>query len=113
MSTAPTHTTFTTNRPPSRIVCAAMLMDDDHIVLGVRHFSPDMRATLRRLYGTGFKLLGVWVIKPYHLRVIEQGFVDQFGTFHDRKAAWTIAQAAGQIREVVSTPGTLYSECLY
>lgn len=27
-----------------------MLMDDGHIVTGVRHFSPDMRATLRRLY---------------------------------------------------------------
>lgn len=107
------HTYYTTNRPPSRIVSAAMLMDDGSVIMGVRHFSPDMRAVLRRLYGTGFKLLGVWISRPYHLRVVEQGFVDQFGTFHDREAAWTIAQAAGQIREQVSTPGTLYSENLY
>lgn len=113
MSTTPTHTTFTTNRPPSRIVSAAMLMDDGSVVMGIRHFSSDMRAVLRRLYGTGFKLFGCWLTKPYHLRVSDQGFVDQFGTFHDREAAWTIAQAAGQIRQVTGQVGTLYSEDLY
>lgn len=90
-----------------------MKMDDGHIVLGVRHFSPDMRATLRRVYGVGFKLLGRWISKPYHLRVVEQGFVDQYGTFYDRESAWTIAQAAGQIRQVTGSVGTLYSEDLY
>lgn len=113
MSTTPTHTTFTTNRPPSRIVCSAMKMDDGHIILGVRHFSPDMRATLQRIYGTGFKLLGNWINKPYHLRVVEQGFVDQYGTFYDRGTAWAVARAAGQIRQMVSGAGTLYSENLY
>lgn len=84
------------------IVCAAMLMDDDLIVTGIRHFSPEMRKTLHRIYGDG-----------YHLRVKEQGFVDTHGAFLSREAAWMIAEAQGQIREQVSSPGTLYSECLY
>lgn len=85
-----------------RLVSAAMLMDDGLIVAGVRHFSPDMRATLHRIYGDG-----------YHLRVVEQGFIDIRGKFLDRSAAWKRAETTGQIREQVSTPGTLYSENLY
>lgn len=84
------------------IVCAAMKMDDRMIILGIRHYSPDMRAVLLRLYGTG-----------YHHRVKEQGFVDQYGKFHTREEAWIVAAFAGQIKKVVSTPGTLYSENLY
>jgi hypothetical protein len=79
-----------------------MLMDDGLIVAGVRHFSPDMRATLHRIYGDG-----------YHRRVKEQGFIDIQGKFLDRSAAWKRAETTGQIREQVSTPGTLYSESLY
>ena len=85
-----------------RLVSAAMLMDDGLIVAGVRHFSPDMRATLHRIYGDG-----------YHRRVKEQGFIDIRGKFLDREAAWKRAEITGQIREQVSTPGTLYSENLY
>ncbi len=85
-----------------RLVSAAMLMEDGLIVVGVRHFSPDMRATLHRIYGDG-----------YHRRVKEQGFIDIRGNFLDRKTAWKIAEATGQIREQVSVPGTLYSENLY
>lgn len=33
-----------------RIVCAAMLMDDGVIVTGVRHYSPEMRVVLRKMY---------------------------------------------------------------
>lgn len=80
-----------------------MLMKDNSIVVGIRHFSPDMRAIMRRAYGE----------KDYHLQVAEQGFVDQYGTFYDREAAWVIAQAAGQIREVTGPAGTLFSEDLY
>lgn len=69
-----------------RIVSAAMLMDDGLIVPGVRHFSPDMRAVLKRIYGEG-----------YHLRVKEQGFIDASGEFLDREDAWLIADAHGQI----------------
>lgn len=80
-----------------------MLMKDGSIVVGIRHFSPDMRAIMRLAYGA----------EDYHLKVAEQGFVDQYGTFYDRESAWIIAQAAGQIREVTGQVGTLYSEDLY
>lgn len=90
-----------------------MKLKDGSIVVGIRHFSPDMRAIMKRAYGAGLRLFGRWWTKPYHLRVVEQGFVDQYGTFYDRKAAWLIAEREGQIRQQVSIPGTLYSECLY
>jgi hypothetical protein len=90
-----------------------MLMDDGLIVTGVRHLSPDMRATLRRIYGSGIKVFGVWLKKPYWLRIEEQGFIDTHGNFLDREAAWARAELTGQIREQVSIPGTLYSENLY
>lgn len=92
----------TKGRPQQLIVCAAMQMDDDHIITGVRHFSPDMRATMLKAYGEG-----------YHLRVKEQGFIDQYGHFLDRRSAWKVAESMGQIRRIVSEPGTLYSENLY
>lgn len=98
---------------PPRVVSAAMLMDDGLIVSGVRHFSPDMRAVLKRIYGGGFKLFGRWIRKPYHLRVKEQGFIDARGKFLSREAAWKAAEEHAQIRNTVSTPGTLYSENLY
>lgn len=63
-----------------------MLMDDGLVVPGVRHFSPDMRAVLKRIYGEG-----------YHLRVIEQGFIDAKGVFLSRKNAWRRADRHGQI----------------
>jgi len=84
------------------VVCAAMKMNDGSLVLGVRHFSPDMRATMKLAYGDG-----------YHLKVSEQGFVDQFGQFLTREEAWVIAEKNGQIRYRVSSAGTLYSENLY
>ncbi len=119
---------MTHQRPPQRVVCAAMLMDDGLIVTGIRHFSPDMRATLARVYGNGFRLFDRWCLKPYHLRVVEQGFVDQFGTFLTREEAWVIADREGQIRlyDPADTTwatipraarqgdaGTLFSEELY
>ena len=70
----------------ARVVCAAMLMDDGLVVPGVRHFSPDMRAILRRIYGD-----------KYHLRVKEQGFIDARGQFLSREEAWRVADRNGQI----------------
>jgi len=99
---------------PRRIVCAAMLMDDGLIVTGIRHYSPEMRATLRRIYGSGLKVFGVWLKKPYWFRVKAQGFVDTHGTFVPRKEAWLTAEANAQIRPHSSlVRGTLYSEDLY
>lgn len=85
-----------------RLVCAAMLMEDGFVVLGVRHFSPDMRAVLHRIYGEG-----------YHLKVKEQGFIDTHGNFLDRKTAWQRCEETQQFHRKVSTDGTLYSENLY
>ncbi len=79
-----------------------MLMQDGLIVPGVRHFSPEMRVVLKRIYGEG-----------YHLKVKEQGFIDTHGNFLDRKAAWKRAEFTEQIRRNVSSPGKLYSENLY
>jgi len=87
---------------PRLVVCAAMLMMDDHIMTGVRHFSPEMRETMRRIYGP-----------EYHKQVRLQGFIDQHGVFMNRLTAWEVANAAGQIRYEVSKPGLLYSENLY
>jgi len=63
-----------------------MLMADTHVVTGIRHFSPEMRTTLKRLYG-----------EKYHVFVQEQGFVDARGTFLTRKQAWRRAIETGQI----------------
>jgi hypothetical protein len=99
-----------------RVVSAAMLMDDGLIVTGVRHFSPDMRAVLIRIYG-----------EKYHLRVKYQGFVDSHGNFLSRDEAWIRADQNGQIfthdptgkgrliRQQANqgTKGVLFSENLY
>lgn len=79
-----------------------MLMKDGSIITGIRHFSPEMRETMKRIYGEG-----------YHLKVKKQGFVDQFGKFLSRKEAWKVAKKEGQIIREVAPPGTLYSENLY
>ena len=85
-----------------RIVSAAMLMKDGLIVPGVRHFSPEMRVVLKRIYGD-----------KYHLQVKEQGFIDTKGNFLSREDAWKIGEENNQIRNKVSCDGTLYSENLY
>lgn len=85
-----------------RIVSAAILMEDGLIIVGIRHYSPDMRATMKRVYGD-----------KYHLKEKEQGFVDQMGVFLTREDAWKIAEKEGQIIRNVAPYGTLYSENLY
>jgi hypothetical protein len=106
----------TTEAPlPARVACAAMLMDDGLVVTGARHFSPDMRKVLLRIYGPN-----------YHTHVSEQGFVDTQGRFLDRQTAWWHADANGQIFNLdlgrntgerrapnQGNAGTLYSENLY
>ncbi len=101
-----------------RIVSAAMLMDDGLIVPGVRHFSSDMRAVLERIYGRGLRLFGRWVIKPYHLKVKEQGFIDTHGNFLDRRTAYERVLQTGQCPQFAKGGGPgdttiLYSEDCY
>ena len=90
-----------------RVVCAAIRDEHGELLIGVRHFSPDMRKTMSYMqdFGQRFK------------REHTQGFVDQFGKFMDRQEAWKVANEAGQIYRRVggdeSKGGTLYSENLY
>lgn len=69
------------------IVCAAMLMDDGLIIPGVRHFSDEMRIILHKIYGDN-----------YHIKVKEQGFIDQMGKFHNRSEAFKVANRNSQFR---------------
>lgn len=90
----------------NRIVCAANknLISGD-ILLGVRHCDKLMRRQRDRLESFGKN-------SDY-----EQGFIDRYGVFHSRTAAWKIALEANQIIRRVGGDtrdgGTLYSENLY
>lgn len=96
-----------TEKPRRRVVCAAIQCKNGELLIGVRHFSPDMRNTMSYMqdFGARFK------------REHTQGFVDQFGEFMDRYEAWGVAGAAGQIIRRVggddNKGGKLFSENLY
>jgi hypothetical protein len=92
-----------------RVVCAAIRADDGALLLGIRHYSPDMHRQIEaRRDGEKF----------HHRLDEDQGFVDQCGNFLTREEAWSIAAAAGQIAYPdacgfgLSGP-KLYSEGLY
>ena len=96
------------NENMPRIVCAANLMPDGTMFIGARHWDQLMRQQADNYT----KANG----KPDHfVGAAEQGFIDQWGTFYDRKEAWVIAERNGQILR--SGPGfngpDLYSENLY
>lgn len=84
------------------IVCAAMRSEKTGlIVIGVRHYD---RLMLQQIAMAG----GREALGRMH-----QGFIDQKGVFLDRLEAWTVAEAADQIRFRDFDNGTLYSENLY
>jgi hypothetical protein len=86
------------------VVCAANRWPDGLVITSARHFDPGMHAICQRVFGD----------KPYGR--CEQGFIDQRGVFMDRKEAFLVAKAAGQIsvrREKSSPADTLFSEDLY
>lgn len=87
---------------PRRVVCAAV-KKEDRIITGARHFDNIMRNQIKAAEGLDFWKSGD----------VEQGFIDQFGDFMDRKVAWGVALEQNQIAREVSVPGTLYSENLY
>lgn len=87
------------------IVCAAnMHRVTGEIVIGIRHWDTIMRNTVKRGNHGGWDIS--W-------SSAKQGFIDQFGTFYDRQAAWLIAEKNGQIKRTTGKEGTLYSEDLY
>lgn len=94
-------------RNTHRIVSAATLMNDGLIVPGVRHYSPDMRAVLKRIYGDG-----------YHMKTKAQGFIDTHGNFLTRNEAYNRVLEIGQVGEFIGcrvpdTTTELFSEDLY
>lgn len=87
-----------------KIVCAANRYKD-FVVLGARHFCVSMNA--------GIDLIGLDALHAYADGEEEQGFIDQYGTFHSRKAAALIAIAAGQVNAADLRGTHLFSEDLY
>lgn len=82
-----------------QVVCAANKWDD-LIVLGVRHFCKTMNRTLDRLGIKG---------SEEH----EQGFVDQWGNFMDRKEALLVLKTNSRWIRDEDYMDELYSENLY
>ena len=78
------------------------------IVMGTRHYSNSMNQALDALGGS--EVLIQWAGEDNY----EQGFVDQYGTFLDRKEAWILAESNNQIVYRDHLPrGTLFSEHLW
>jgi hypothetical protein len=90
-----------TNQDTQRIVCAANRNKKTGLVIcGARHFDYIMQNAIAALDQSG-----EWVD-------CDQGFIDQWGNFIDRKQAWRIALRQGQLKTQHASK-TLYSEDLY
>ncbi len=86
-----------------RIVCAAIRFGD-FVICGARHYDHFMHDVMNRTH-------------PINISDTrgEQGFIDNKGNFHDRKTAFIIAEANGQIIKKSGNPASkeLFSEDLY
>ena len=90
-------------RSMRRIICAACKSDEVTLV-SARHWDRLMNAQRALLW------------RNIPSSKFEQGFIDQFGEFHNREAAMQIAVAAGQNIDYKRNGGDsriLYSEGLY
>lgn len=95
---------------PLRLVSAANRYKDI-IICAPRHSSPLMNATIAA-FG------GIDILHEYgnndNSKDCVQGFVDQYGTFYDRKTSLAMAIANGQLLYPDKvTPTNLFSEGLY
>lgn len=97
------------DRSERRVVCAAIRAADGSVLIGTRHYAPDMHVQIdARRDGYKFK----------HRHDEDQGFIDQRHVYMTREEAYRVALAAGQIRypsacgEGLDGP-KLYSEGLY
>lgn len=86
-----------------RRIAQAAYNFNGYIVTGTRHGCPIMGLQLDMVED----VLDEWC----GLDKMVQGFTDQYGNFLNRKEAYVIAKAAGQIIREDTNPGTLYSEC--
>lgn len=90
----------------TRVVVCAANKYGPHIFLGARHFDSRMVESMEHY--------NIPNMREHHGEV--QGFVDQYGIFMDRKEAYEVALAAGQIgryREKGFPKDVLFSEDLY
>lgn len=85
-------------------IAQAAINYNGFIVTGARHTCPIIRMQIDSI---GAEFLHEWNGGKRGT----QGFTDQYGNFYDRKQAYVIAKAAGQIIYEDHTPGTLFSEC--
>ncbi|QDV34959.1 hypothetical protein [Tautonia plasticadhaerens] len=97
------------DRTQRRVVCAACKIGDT-IIAGARHFDMVMHGQLARM--PEFNVVSGYT-KAVHKA--EQGFIDQRGVFMNRREAFEVATAAGQIRHKSGNPDSkeLFSEDLY
>jgi hypothetical protein len=91
------------------IIVSAANRYKDIIVMGPRHYSNLMHTAIEAL--GGINLLMEYSNANSEESEYEQGFVDQYNTFHTREEAFILATAAGQIRYPENCHnGRLYSE---
>lgn len=86
----------------NHIVCAAIRYPNGVIVCGARHYDRVMHTVLEQLDKTS----GEYKAKG------EQGFIDKYGTFHNRIDAKKIAAENGQVTDFICKD-VMYSEDLY
>lgn len=87
-----------------RIVCAAIRAADGELLVGIRHYSPDMRKQIEKRQG-GEKFC--------HRHDEDQGFVDQWGGWISREDAYQLAAANGQLLYPAACGHGLHGPKLY
>jgi hypothetical protein len=109
-----------------RIVCSAVLIDDKHgnsfKLLAPRHWGAVMGEQLRQIARHRYPNMSDdelydYVKDNFRHESQVQGFVDQFGDFHDRREALIIAKRHNQIKPEGKSGNPdsdeLFSEDLY
>lgn len=86
--------------PVEKVVCAANKFEDGTIICGARHWDSIMRCVAECLPLTGRE---------------QQGFINQWGVFLDRKEALEVVKNSGQPFDAERNGATdmLFSEGLY
>jgi len=98
-----------------RVIVAAAVKVGDLVIPGARHFSPDMQKLIDALFGPREDRDPEMAKQIRQDLARNQGFMDQFGTYMDRKEALEVAKANGQYgryREP-QNQDILYSEDLW
>jgi len=83
------------------VVCSAIRSDDGEVVCGVRHYDSIMQRTIA---------LMICPEDFFHRSGSDQGFVDNFGEYMDRKEALEVAMKALQVKFKHNPKNELCSE---